>query len=358
MWYAIAIIVIFILLKPNILSEVISFPSSVSVSSPSQSPSVSRVSNPIADVISSSEELPPERSENFLENPALRMMAKQVVTQFSNVVQTGEMKAPTDIGGALLTMFGGDIQEGGQVGQTVGTLLASVLPSLIGEAGISGVATIGGGAIPFAGSGAAAIGSIGFGLGFAGMALGQMIGGLFEESDPLSKAQQAVIAQWQASGATRLYYLHQKGFTDQQIIKWVSDNKDLDYWYMITPIAGDSEKGLPPDYVSVANLPYWNDMKMVLSGLYTRQEKDWLDGYAESLFGLSSNFENVDYSPPQFPGGYMPVVMGPGRWGEIEAWPWGGWRQGYCDLSVELKRYAEGKTGAMQVEHMLQTSLG
>lgn len=269
--------------------------------------------------------------ENFLENPALRMMVSQVAGMVISGISTGTIEPPLDISSALLMQFAGDVHTvEGQIGKSVGSLVGSAIAPLSG---------------------------LGFGLGFTGMALGEMIGGAFEESSPFSKAQQAVIAQWQNSGPARAAYLRQKGFTDQQIIKWVSDNKDLDYWYLITPIAGPSEKGLPPDYVSPAYLPYWNDMKMVLSGVFSREEKDWLDNYAENLFGFGLGIENLGYSPPVL-AGYTWEVMGPGRWGEIEAWPWGGWRQDYCDLSVELKRHADGKTGAMQVEHMLQTSLG
>ena len=329
MWYALAIIAILILIKPDILSGLISSASLVSVSSPSQ------LSSPVVSPVILTQNEPGESSENFLENPALRMMAGQAITQIKNVVQTGSMQAPTDIGGSLLTMFSGDLNQGGQIGEDVGLLAAPLVSSALSTTpDLMGVATIGGdvlmGEEAMIEAGAAPIGSLGFALAFPLMVVGQMIAGAFEESSPFSKAQQAVIAQWQASGSSRARFLNQKGFTDQQIIKWVADHPDFHYLYAICPwpIAG---RGPQADgtYLRI-------DQHVVLQGLYSQEEKDWLDNFVKDL-GL----------------GFIEIVGGEATgissvertYADVEGYL-GGWHQEYLSLDEQTKKFRETPTQA------------
>ena len=282
------------------------------------------------------EDKPPQ--ENFLENPALRMMGNQVLTQIKNVVLTGSMQAPMDIGSALMTMFSGDIQEGGQIGQLVGTLAAPVVSSLVSEVGVSGVSTLAGETIPFVGEAgeAAAVGVMGtfstlaFPLAFTGMVLGEMIGGAFEESSPFSKAQQAVIAQWEASGSSRARFLNQKGFTDQQIIKWVADHPDFHYWYAICPWP------IPGRAVQADGTYLRIDQRVVLQGLYSQEERDWLDNFVKDL-GL----------------GYIEIVGGEATgissvertYADVEGYL-GGWHQDYVSLDDQTQKFRQTPTQA------------
>ena len=338
MWYALAIIAILILIKPDILSGLISSASLVSVSSHSQ------LSSPEVSSVISTQNEPGESSENFLENPALRMMAGQAITQIKNVVQTGSMQAPTDIGGLLLTMFSGDLNQGGQIGEDVGLLAAPLVSSALSTTpDLMGVATIGGdvlmGEEAMIEAGAAPIGSLGFALAFPLMVVGQMIAGAFEESSPFSRAQQAVIAQWEASGSNRARLLNSKGFTDQQIIKWVSDNPDLHYWYGICPwpIPGRGPQA-DGSYLRI-------DQHVILQGLYSQEEKVWLDDFIIDL--------GLGYIPIASSGEAMgtPTVLR--TYADVEGYL-GGWRQGYVSLDEQTKIFRQTPTQA----EVMSTILG
>lgn len=181
MWFVAIVIIALVLLKPKLLSEAegkilpaSSVPPIVPVSSKPPEGSVQEIAQIQKDK---------PTQENFLENPALRMMAGQVANQIKNVVVTGSMQAPADIGSALLTMFSGDIQTGGQIGATVGAIAAPIVSSVLSTTpDLMGIATVGGDVVmgeeAMVEAGAAPIGSLGFALGFPLMVLGQMIGGL------------------------------------------------------------------------------------------------------------------------------------------------------------------------------------
>jgi hypothetical protein len=277
--------------------------------------------------------LPPERSENFLENPALRMMSKQLIGQAVNVVQTGEMQAPTDIGSALMTMFSGDIQTGGQIGQTVGLLAAPIVSSLVGEVGVSGVSTLTGETIAFVGAAgeASAVGvtgifsTLGLPLAFAGMVLGEMIGGLFEESSPFSKAQQAVIQQHIDIGPYRLQKLHDLGFTDQQIINWIGGHPEENYWYLISLLS--TAKG---SWVAskINSIGFWEPSdRLILNGVFTIEEKEWLDSFAHDLgFDIETG---VEAGSPMY---YQRT------WADVEG-SVGGWHNEYLSLDEAYQKY-------------------
>jgi hypothetical protein len=335
MWLvAVGIVVLIVLLNPKIISEVegkILPVSSTPLISPAPPPSTG-VSGPLADVISSPEKLPPERSDNFLENPALRMMAKQIGTQVYNVVTTGEMQAPKDIGGALLTMFQGDLQIGGQIGLGVGTAVAAILPSIISEPVSAGVATIGGGSLELAGeAGVDAIagvtgatsGAIGFGIPMVGMVLGEIIGMAFEESSPFSKAQQAVIAQHMDIGPYRLQKLHDLGFTDQQIINWIGDHPEENYWYLMSLLS--TYKSWLASRSNAQGFWEPND-RLILNGVFTLDEKGWLDNFAHDL---GSDVETVG-------GEGAGITYYQRTWAEVEG-SVGGWHNEYLSLDQAYK---------------------
>jgi hypothetical protein len=326
---AIGIVVLIVLLNPKIVSEVEGkfLPVSSAPIVPVSSSQPSQGSESPTDQVGKIVPLPPESSENFLENPALRMMAKQIGTQLYNVAATGEMKAPTDIGGALLTMFQGDLQIGGQIGLGVGAAVAAVLPSIISEPVSAGVATIGGGSLELAGeAGVDAItgvtgatsGALGFGIPMVGMVLGEMIGMAFEESSPFSKAQQEIIRQHMDIGPARLQKLHELGFTDQQVIKWIADHPEENYWYLISPWVSykSSFMGIPQE-------PYEH---MVLSGIFTIQEKAWLDDFMHDLgFDIEYSYEIV--------GSYYQRT-----YADVEG-SIGGWHNEYLDLGEAYQKY-------------------
>jgi hypothetical protein len=295
MWYAVAIIAILVLIKPDILSTGFSFLSSkpISISPASSVPSIYPVS-----VVSSSEKLPQEGSNNFLENPALRMMAKTIGTQAYNLVTKGTMELPIDkpidLTSAMTMMFSGDIQTGGQIGSMVGTGAAMV------------------------------IGTAAFPLAFTGMVLGQMIGGAFEESTPFSKAQQVIIGQHIDIGPARLQKLHDLGFTDQQIINWIGDHPEENYWYLMSLLSTYRSWS-----ASKADLMgFWEPSdRLILNGVYTIEEKAWLDNFAHDL-GFDIEL-GVDAGFPYY---YQR------SWGEVEG-SFGGWHNEKLDLNDTYQKY-------------------
>jgi hypothetical protein len=343
---AIGIVILVVLLKPKIISEVqgkispsSSLPPIVPVSSKPPEGSMREIAQIQKDK---------PTQDNFLENPALRMMGSQVLTQVRNVIQTGEMQAPTDIGSALMTMFSGDIHQGGQIGQQVGLLAAPIVSSLVGEAGVSGVSTLSGEIIPFVGAAgeAAELGvtgtfsTLGLPLGFAGMVLGEMIQGAFEENSPFSKAQQQVISDRITIGESRNRLLHEKGFTDQQIVKWIADHPEENYWYMLSPwpYTGNpsSGTGMVADY-------RLEDLHLVISGVYTNDEKLWLDDFANKLFGPIVNAANPDWT--------VPVVTR--TYADIEAFV-GGWRNDYINLEQASISWRKASKGEATTEELAQ----
>jgi hypothetical protein len=189
------------------------------------------------------------------------------------------------------------------------------------------VATLEGGVTPIGEavieSGAAPIGSLGLALSFPLMVLGQMISGFFEESSPFSKAQQAVIGQHIDIGPYRLQKLHDLGFTDQQIINWIGDHPEENYWYLMSLLSTYKSW-----LASKSNAQgFWepND-RLILNGIYTVEEKAWLDDFAHDLgFDIEYSYEIV--------GSYYQRT-----WAEVEG-SVGGWHNEKLDLNNTYQKY-------------------
>jgi hypothetical protein len=241
-----------------------------------------------------SEKVMPNSLSDYLNNPVLQMMGKTVIAQGLNIATTGSIQAPASPGAVAVTipsvmigMGGADLNTGGKIAQDI-TSAVSAMGYMAGvelgggvaigaEGGLVGVAQVG--AVSFGGAVAA--------LAFPALVLGEIIGGFFEgDSSPLTSAQMKPIRDAYIAGGIRIQKLHSEGFTDIQIMDWVSKNSG--WWFILGPKPREAWGPNPTLALEDSNFnPY------TITMLSSEIEKEILDNYALNVMS-SSDFATLE----------------------------------------------------------------